>query len=623
MKVSAIVSHAVKNQYDITSQPKQQISNPVMAKDINLNNMPNSTSYLVNFKGNEVNSSTVENVKKYVNTGINNVKEIRIPDLLELDENVHIPKSMNESLGINNDVNPNGLHIEISQKIDSKQYKITDDKGKVVFLGEVHNGILTPEVIYKHGKFKPEITIKDGILEHKRAKMLEGSSIIADGFSLVMPGKYVGPNEKIHSIKPGENSRISFSGNIITSVLTKEQNTKNAIEDYYKNKFYEDVIPGKYRNEVVDNQVQGIMPAGGFGERFYNLTREFENKPTYPLPTSNAFRMIGTTLNMFAAAGIIDGNPRKDKVIYLSQKHELKPGKNVVHTNMYKTDGGALAEAIEKGIISKDKDGIILNADIFTNADVTRAYNALTTLPDAAIVIPYVPFGPERSRSFGLIGIEKDAEGNGQIKAFVEKPLYITGIPDAPKRSDFKTDEEFDKAIEKHEVEIAKLPGAEKAHDSENDKYYANPGIYIMSKEALGVLEELKDKAGLGNNVVPEIVKRCNEGTLISKKTGRSMKAYTVPLQRADGQIAFWDDIGTAEAYMKVMREVAYETSTKGTGTDNKFYGVPASILSSITDNVDLKTGIIYQTKDCRKGFESFMEKYDVSDAKGNIMVVD
>ena len=43
-----------------------------------------------------------------------------------------------------------------------------------------------------------------------------------------------------------------------------------------------------------DHNPNLIIPAGGFGERFKNITREYENKPSAKLPTNPNYRIIGT-----------------------------------------------------------------------------------------------------------------------------------------------------------------------------------------------------------------------------------------------------------------------------------------------------------------------------------------
>ena len=126
-------------------------------------------------------------------------------------------------------------------------------------------------------------------------------------------------------------------------------------------------------------------------------------------------------------AGIINAD-ETDDVKYLSQAHEIEEGGDVKYVSKYKTDGGAIAEGLSRDIIDNTKPAVILNADIFSNADITRTFHALETLPNAALVIPYYPVNSERAKSFGLLGVGKDDNGNLQIKEFLEKPKYTTAI---------------------------------------------------------------------------------------------------------------------------------------------------------------------------------------------------
>ncbi|GBF23269.1 glucose-1-phosphate adenylyltransferase, partial [Candidatus Gastranaerophilus sp. (ex Termes propinquus)] len=257
----------------------------------------------------------------------------------------------------------------------------------------------------------------------------------------------------------------------------------------------------------------------------------------------------------------------------------------------------------------------------FTNADISRAYESLKTLPDAALVIPYYPVDAERAKSFGLLGVEKDEAGNLQIKDFVEKPRYTTNIPDSTK---FHSNSHYEGALVEYNS----------AQKAKNDKgeFMANPGMYFIGRDVIDVLtahghiESLGGKysdivsTGLGANVMPAIVQLCNEGKLLTKD-GKPMKVYTVPLERADGKPAVWDDIGTAEAYLDVVKDVARETASKGVGHDNKYYGISESVLKDFEANVDLKQGIVYASKESRDAFGAFKEAKGVDVAAGNMYI--
>lgn len=530
--------------------------------------------------------------------------EIRVDDLLNISEDVHI--SRKETPENARKLNSAGLNIVSANEDGFKKINITNDFGDTIFIGKIEENIDAPRVIYKQGKYMPEITIKDDSLDGSKVKMLAGSEIEGNGFKFVMPGEF--KSEK------GRVNNISFTGNVVISTLNKEPRTQNAVELYKGSELAERTIKGDYYDVVKDNDPTIMIPAGGFGERFHNLSRDVENKPSYKLPTRDEYRIIATTLNMAAASGILNGD-NNDNISYLSQKHEIG-GKNVYGVQAYKTDGGAIAEGISRDIIDNNKDLIVLNADIFTNTDPTRAYNALKTLPYAALVIPYYPVGPERAKAFGLLGTEKDESGNLKLKEFVEKPVY-TSRPPMP--GDFTDHGQYDTAMSEFErVQTARS-------DDDENIFFANPGMYFMSSEALKILGEMgvmdPNKTGLGADVMPKIVQMCNEG-MLKDKDGNQLKAYTMPLEAKGGKPAFWDDIGTAEAYLKLIKNVAEETKDKGAGEANKFYGVPEFVLEDFVENTDLETGIVYGSKDDRKSFENFKEKYSIETAKGNMFIV-
>lgn len=532
--------------------------------------------------------------------------ELRVPDLFNMPEDVHIAfQDMNTKDEIA--VNPAGLNIVSTIKEDKKTINITNDNGDLIFTGEVKNGAKVPTLTYKQGKFMPEVTVKDPeILGKSVIKMLSGSKIEGENFKFVMPGDY-------KDYKNDEVKTVSFKGKTAVTTLNLEPRTQEAVDKYLVSEVRQNAIKGDYSDEIRENDPTIVIPAGGFGTRFQNLARpNVENKPSYPLPTDDGYRIIATALNMASSAGVIDKDDNKNSITYLSQNHNIS-GDNVKNVNKYESDGGAVSEGLEKGYINKDKDMIILNADIISNADVTRAYHALKTLPNAALVIPYYSVDADRAKSFGLLGIRKDENGNVQLDSFVEKTPYTNKIP-IPQ--EFSSDKDYMDAMEKH-------INAQKALNPKDDgTFLINPGVYVMSKEANEVLRQMgietPENTLLGKHVMPEIIKRCNEGTLVDEN-GNKMKAYTIPLERKGGEAAFWDDIGTAEAYLKTIKEIALETEQKGTGEINRFYGMPRQVLRDFQNNVDLDTSVVYQSETARERVEDFKIKYNVSAFEGNI----
>ncbi len=536
-------------------------------------------------------------------------KEIRIPNLLELKENIDIPLKLMPSG--KEHLNAAGLKVEKKQQGQEEIYKISNDRGHQIFEAKIDRtkAQTLPTVTYKQGKYMPEITVKDSALSGKSIKMLAGSELKGNGFELRMIGDY----------QPNPNSRhkeipVSFKGNIAITTLNKEKRTRNAVDSYQKSGLQSETLKGDYYDEVKADDPTIIIPAGGFGERFFNITREDENKPSGYLPTNENYRIIATTLNLAASAGILNGD-ETDSIKYLSQAHELPEEENTHYVSKYKTDGGAISEGLVRDIIRNDKASIILNADVFTNTDITRIYHALKTLPNAALIIPYYPVNAQRAKSFGLIGIEKDENGNLQIKEFLEKPKYTA---DAPLPSDFVEPGSYDRAM-------AEFKKVQKAVNPNNpDTFLANPGFYFLSPQAMkvlmakGIIEP--NATGLGANVMPKIVEMANNGKLLDDK-GNKMNVYTVPLEAKGGKPAVWDDIGTAEAYLKLIKDVAFEYETHGNTLANKYYGVPEFVMSDFAANTDLESGIVFDSEQARNSFNDFCSKYEVQSARGNIFV--
>lgn len=529
--------------------------------------------------------------------------EILVPDLFNLDENIDLPRvdTPNESKKLN----AAGLNIQ-TEDIEGNKRKVSvsNDRGHIIFVGQVDKDADIPTVEYRQGKFLPEVTISDPSLEDKKIKMFAGSKVEGNGFKFRMPGTY----DSVDTASEMKNIRIrnidtdvSFSGRAVISTLNKEPRTLEAVDKYSQSGLQAEAIPGDYADEVKENDPTIMVPAGGFGERFSNMSG-VENKPSSKLPTDDRYRIIATTLNMAASGGILDGE--NDHISYLSQNNQIE-GENIYPVNRYKTDGGAIAEGLTRDIIPNDKDLVILNADIFTNADMTRTYHALKSLPDAALVIPYYPVNGERAKAFGLLGVEQDENGNLSIKSFVEKPSYTT---DAPLPTDFEIPGDYDKAMDKFDkVQTARNPENE-------DQFLANPGMYFLSKEAAKVLMALgivdPSKTGLGDDVMRKIIEMCNNGDL-KTKDGKPMKVYTVPLEAKGGKPAVWDDIGTAEAYLGLVKDVSRETMLHGTSEANKYYGMPEFVLNDFVKNTDLERGIVFDSQEARTALHNFEDKYN------------
>ena len=533
--------------------------------------------------------------------------EIRIPDLFGTKENIDLTYSkMPEKT---EHLNAKGLHVANSLDRRGRVVRtITNDKGDVIFVGKMDKSkAKSISVVYKQGKFMPEITVKDSSsLGKKSIKMLAGSQLTGSGFDFRMPGKY-------EPIPGGEVKSVSFQGRTIITTLNKEDRTVAAVENYKNSTLPTETVRGDYYDLVKEDDPTIVIAAGGFGERFRNLARDVENKPSYKLPTKDAYRIIATPLNLAASAGIINAD-ETDDIKYLSEAHTLSKGENVYHVQGYRTDGAAIAQGLTRDIIKNDKPVVILNADIFTNADITRTYHSLKTLPNAALIIPYYPVNSERAKSFGLLGVEKDDAGNLEIKEFIEKPKYTA---EPPNPNDFSLPGDYDKAMaEFNKAQMTRNPKAQ-------NEFFANPGFYFLNPHALKVLAAkgllAPNETGLGKHVMPKIVELAKTGQLLDEN-GNRMKVYTVPLEAKGGNPAVWDDIGTAEAYLKLIKDVAKE-ARKGNNPSNKYYGIPEFVMNDFKANADLRTGIVFDSAEAKAALSNFKQKHNVKVAKGNIYV--
>ena len=192
-------------------------------------------------------------------------EEIRIPNILDLNENIDIPRKKMPQ-GTEN-LNAAGLNVEKTTNGNRENYLITNDKGDKIFEGEFYrNGTSLPVITYKQGKYMPEITIKDSSKKGKSIKMYAGSIMEGENFKIKMPGTCY-PN-------PSSKKGISFKGNTVITTLNKEPRTLAAVDKYFNSGLQNEAVFGDYADEVAESDPIVVIPAGGFGERFKNITRE-------------------------------------------------------------------------------------------------------------------------------------------------------------------------------------------------------------------------------------------------------------------------------------------------------------------------------------------------------------
>lgn len=495
-----------------------------------------------------------------------------------------------------NKPNP-AFDIEVNRDGSTKEVKIyTNGLEQSTFsLKSIESpDTILPKATFKIGKFDPVIDFVDEELGIK-VNTLAGSKIKADNFELVYPGtiRTEGRFDK----------KIAFTGNGELQVVTyyKEQASKDAVDMYKDGNFHEKIQKGDYVKLMEKMKPTFMVLAGGFGTRLYDYTGAEENKPSAKILGDDRYRLMGNAIDLASKAGVIDGN--KDKIKYLSGAGSIQ-GDDVedVLQNVNLGDGGCIAKSLALGKTDVTKPLVVLNADTVTNADITRALKEFNDHPDAAILIPYYESPRSRAKEFGLMAAyEVQGQNVSIIRNFVEKPKD--------------------------------LKDAEDARINGTTSYMANPGIYIISPEALQILkkqgEELIEKGGfelgLAKDFITPIVEKCgNNGLRRAGGNNEFMKAYTVPLERKGGGAAYWDDLGKTGAIVECFREMAHQAERHDIDSpENKFYGLPEFLLKAAKRNVDLETGVVCMTDKAREKLERFKEKYGIEKLEGNIIVSD
>lgn len=512
-----------------------------------------------------------------------------------------------------------GYDIASVQEGEKRKIMILKDNKKII-TGYIANDLdPATEIKFNAAKHNPEIKITKG---DSTIQLFEGSEIYdSEGkFEFVYPGKY---STYDSAKKAPKSNNISFTG-FYSSLLCKKDATVNAVNNQKPDKF---AVSGQYWEEMAndDPSIVGLM--GGFGTRFANMTDAESNKPSFVMP--NGQSLAGAAFDLAKNAESLDSI---DKVTYLNQISEKDPsvtkaiveaGDKIVNMKAFNSDGGAVIHSVLNNVIPTDKPLVILNADTITNVDVSQAYHKLKTLKNAALVIPSYPVSETRAKSFGLMaaGTIADEVGSRELTSFVEKP--------------------------KNPSKEAKGAMIKDKTVNGEQAYSGNPGIYLFSDAVLKnldvilpVAEEIaltkkqeaarakgeeiptrlkdpfSDSTFLGNAFVPAIVQLCQEGRLIDED-GNKMKSYVVPMNTAVGTEAVWDDVGSAEAFIKNCQDIAYETEAHGTNGANKYYGIKR--LRDFHRSTGLYTGVVYASPQDRINFE---EKYaDDFEIKGNAFV--
>ena len=510
----------------------------------------------------------------------------------------------------------------VSNPIENgRSIEILNKEGKSIIEGKISNNIdPNTQIEFNVAKHAPEIKI---IKDDSTIQLFEGSSIENTNgeFEFKYKGKYSYFNYEENKVATNE---ISFKGNY-ASLLCKKDASVKAINDAKNVPF---VVKGKECEQMAKDKPTVVTLTGGFGTRFANMTDANSNKPSFVMP--NGQSLAGAAFDLAK-----NGQALKslDKITYLNQVNEANPslsanlvkdGDTVLDMPAFASDGGAVINSILEKNIPTDKPLVILNADTITNIDISQTYNKLKTLKNAALVIPCYPVSETRAKSFGLMeaGESADTEGSTELISFNEKP--------------------------KNPAEDAKGAMIKGEYVDGEQAYRGNPGIYLFNDAVLQNLDLVLDTAAeialekkqkqakeagkeiptslgagkfsastfLGNAFVPAVVKLCQEGRL-KDKDGNEMRTYIVPMTTTTGEQAVWDDVGSAEAFVRNCQDIAYETESKGTSGENKYYGIRG--LEDFRKSAIIEDGVIFASPTDKENFKKYhAEDYTI---KGNVFI--
>ena len=171
-------------------------------------------------------------------------------------------------------------------------------------------GVQLPEIVYKQGKYMPELTIKDPVLADKAIKMMAGSEIKGRYFEIKMFGQFEPAPHQGYK-------QVSFTGKNTFVVQNMEAKTKEAVDLYVQNEFALETIEGDYVSLIEQNKPEAVCLALAKDNRLNNITRRNDNKYSFRLPTESSYKAISLTLNLLAAAGLIDEDDRENDIKFL------------------------------------------------------------------------------------------------------------------------------------------------------------------------------------------------------------------------------------------------------------------------------------------------------------------
>ena len=171
-------------------------------------------------------------------------------------------------------------------------------------------------------------------------------------------------------------------------------------------------------------------------------------------------------------------------------------------------------------------------------------------------------------------------------------------------------------------------------------KKYNNTNIdqdELISVGSIGLLKSIKTYDTLKGHTFSTYAARCIQNEILmlirsnkkyqneisieekigTDKDGNEMKTYIVPMTTTTGEQAVWDDVGSAEAFVRNCQDIAYETESKGTSGKNKYYGIRG--LEDFRESAIIEDGVIFASPADKENFEKKQaQEYKI---KGNVFI--
>lgn len=434
--------------------------------------------------------------------------------------------------------------------------------------GEVIAKIIDNQKIFKvvdqtNEKVSTAIVLIPTDPEFKGLKILvkDGSIIESDGLKIIVGKKKL-------------NKPPAFTGRIYGSIGDSNypKEMRQAYDDFFEKGMYDSVIHEFQPNGFdLKNDYNFFIPTDGDGTRFKDYTNLQGGicKPAAKLPATlngQPMRLIHVTMTNFTKTG------------------QVEKGVEFINVDMARGSSYAFLEGLRTEKIPIDMPFIFGWGDNFSDINIKKLlkYHEKNL---AGLTIFGVPVSYERIKSLGAIYLDP-AKGL-EIQDFKEKP---------------KMYEEIMKSL---------IPGTK-------SRYLASTGPFVISKEVLKWLknEYMKNPSKFQNQkgvydfsecILAPLVQILKEGKEIVNEAGNKlpMLAYIKP------RIETWSDLGKANDLINEMHRVAL----------GKYAGLPMEVKTSIKNNVDINSGIIFMDKKSKEAFEKFRKIYNLKIKNSHIII--